>query len=132
MIILKTISIFVTFFGAVDSAVSVLPCENKFYSLETDSRTLIVYCNCDVIENTENPCEVTNCDNEYENIHKLDTYGCSTKDILLLTNIFKTIPANQVSMTTLLTHTVAHSTRHSFRPKTNSHPIKKLLSLEVT
>ena len=105
MIILKTISIFVTFLGIIDSAVSVLPCENKFYSLETDSRTLIVNCNCDVIS-----CEVvTNCDNEYENIHKLDTYGCSTKDILLLTNIFKTIPANQVSMTTLLTHTVAHS-----------------------
>ena len=120
MLILKTISIFVTFLGAVDSAVSVLPCENKFYSLETDSRSLIVYCNCDVID-----CEVvTNCDNEYENIHKLDTYGCSTKDILLLTNIFKTIPANQVSMTTLLTHTVAHSTRHSFRPKTNVQPLK--------
>ena len=117
MIILKTISIFVTFLGIIDSAVSMLPCENKFYSLETDSRTLIVNCNCDVIS-----CEVvTNCDNEYENIHKLDTYGCSTKDILLLTNIFKTIPANQVSMTTLLTHTVANSTKHYFRPKPNSH-----------
>ena len=95
MIILKTISIFVTFLGAVDYAVSELPCENKFYSLETDSRTLIVYCkiNCDVIENS---CEVTNCDNKYENIHKLDTYGCSTKDILLLTNITKNIPVNQI------------------------------------
>ena len=81
------------FLGAVDSAVSELPCENKFYSLETDSRTLIVRCNCDVIENS---CEVTNCDNRYGNIHKLDTYGCSTKDILLLTNIFKTIPVNQI------------------------------------
>ena len=111
MIILKTISIFVTFLGAVDSAVSVLPCENKFYSLETDSRTLIVYCNCDVIENS---CEVANCDNEYENIHKLDTYGCSTKDILLLTNIFKTIPANQVSMTTLLTYSLHYD--HTVRP----------------
>ena len=120
MIILKTISIFVTFLGIIDSAVSVLPCENKFYSLETEGSKLIVYCNCDVIKNS---CEVTNCDNEYENIHKLDTYGCSTKDILLLTNIFKTIPANQVSMTTLLTHTVAHFIRHSFRPKTNNHPI---------
>ena len=98
MIVLLTISIFATFLGAIDSAVSVLPCENEFYSLETEGSKLIVYCNCDVIENS---CEVTNCDNVYENIHKLDTYGCSTKDILLLTNIFKTIPANQVSMTTL-------------------------------
>ena len=120
--IIKIILICITFLGAVDFAVSELPCENKFYSLETDSRTLIVYCkiNCDVIEKF---CEVTNCDNKYENIHKLDTYGCSTKDILMLTNIFKTIPANQVSMTTLLTHTVAHFIRHSFRPKTNNHPI---------
>ena len=30
------------------------------------------------------------------------------------------------SMTTLLMHTVAHFTRHSFRPKTNNHPIKKV------
>ena len=91
MIILKTISIFVTFLGAVDYAMSELTCENKFYSLETEGSKLHVYCNCDVIY-----CEVTNCDNEYENIHKLETYGCSTKDILLLTNIFKTIPVNQV------------------------------------
>ena len=118
--IIQTILIFVTFLGAFDYAVSESLCENKFYSLETEGSKLIVYCNCDVIENS---CEVTNCDDVYENIHKLDTYGCSTKDILLLTNIFKTIPANQVSMTTLLTHTVAHSTRHSF---------KNLLSLEVT
>ena len=118
--ITKIILICVTFLGAVDYAMSGLPCENKFYSLETEGSKLIVYCYCDVIENS---CEVPNCDNEYENIHKLDTYGCSTKDILLLTNIFKPIPANQVSMTTLLTHTVAHSTRHYFRPKTNSHSI---------
>ena len=102
MIVLLTISIFATFLGAIDSAVSVLPCENEFYSLETEGSKLIVYCNCDVIENS---CEVTNCDNVYENIHKLDTYGCSIKDILFLTNIFKTIPANQVSMTTLHCHT---------------------------
>ena len=109
--ITKIILICVTFLGAVDYAMSGLPCENKFYSLETEGSKLIVYCNCDLIEN---PCEVTNCDNVYENIHKLDTYGCSIKDILLLTNIFKTIPANQVSMTTLLTNTVAHSTGHLF------------------
>ena len=33
------------------------------------------------------------------------------------------------SMTSLLTHNVAHSTRHSFRPKTNNQPMKKFLSL---
>ena len=36
------------------------------------------------------------------------------------------------SMTSLLTHTVAHSTRHSFRPKTNNQPLKKFLSLAVS
>merc|ERR1712051_833755 len=34
-----------------------------------------------------------------------------------------------VCMTSLLTHNVAYSTRHSFRPKTNNQPIKKFLSL---
>ena len=29
-------------------------------------------------------------------------------------------------MTTLLTHTVAHSTKPSFMPKTNNQPLKKL------
>ena len=33
------------------------------------------------------------------------------------------------NMTSLLTHNVAHSTRHSFRPRTNNQPIKKFLSL---
>ena len=37
----------------------------------------------------------------------------------------------QDSMTSLLTHTVAHSTRLSFRPKTNNQSIKKFLSLVV-
>ena len=36
------------------------------------------------------------------------------------------------SMTQLSTHTVAHSTRPSFRPKTNNQPTKKFLSLEIT
>ena len=35
-------------------------------------------------------------------------------------------------MTSLLTHDVAHSTRHSYRPKTNNQPIKKYLSLAVS
>ena len=33
------------------------------------------------------------------------------------------------SMNSLLKHNVAHSTSHSFRPKANNQPIKKLLSL---
>ena len=33
------------------------------------------------------------------------------------------------SMISLLTHNVAHSTRHFFRPKTNNQPIKMFLSL---
>ena len=33
------------------------------------------------------------------------------------------------SMISLLMHNVAHSPRHSFRPKTNNQPIKKFLSL---
>ena len=37
-----------------------------------------------------------------------------------------------VSMTSLLTHTVAHSTRPSFRLKTNNQPLKKFLSLAVS
>ena len=35
----------------------------------------------------------------------------------------------EISMTSLLTHKVSHSTRHSFRPKTNNRPLKKFLSL---
>ena len=35
-------------------------------------------------------------------------------------------------MTQLLPHTVAHSTRPSFRPKINNQPSKKFLSLEIT
>ena len=36
------------------------------------------------------------------------------------------------SMTSLLTHNVKHSTRHSFRPKTNNHPINKFFSFAVS
>ena len=35
------------------------------------------------------------------------------------------------SMTTLLTHTVAHSTKPSFMPRTNNQPPKKFLSLAL-
>ena len=37
-----------------------------------------------------------------------------------------------ISMTTLLTHTVAHSTKPSFMPKTNNQPPKKFLSLALS
>ena len=37
-----------------------------------------------------------------------------------------------ISMTSLLSHTVAHSTRPSLRPKTNYQPLKKFLSLAVS
>ena len=37
-----------------------------------------------------------------------------------------------LSMTTLLTHTVAHSTKPSFRSKTNNQPLKKFLSLALS
>ena len=36
------------------------------------------------------------------------------------------------SMTSLLTHTVAHSTRPSYSPKVNNQPLKKFLSLSVS
>ena len=41
-------------------------------------------------------------------------------------------PAMIFSMTQVLTHTVAHSTNPSFRPKINNQSIKKFLSLAVT
>ena len=37
-----------------------------------------------------------------------------------------------ISMTTLLTHTVAHSTKPSFGLKTNNQPLKKFLSLALS
>ena len=36
------------------------------------------------------------------------------------------------SMTSLLTHTVAHSTRPSYRPRINHQPLKKFLSLAIS
>ena len=42
------------------------------------------------------------------------------------------VTCKYASMTTLLTHTVAHSTKPSFRPKTNNQPPKKFLSLALS
>ena len=55
-----------------------------------------------------------------------------THDKVIYTKYSKHWPytvAKLISMTSLLTHNVAHSTMHSFRPKTNNQPIKKFLSL---
>ena len=38
-------------------------------------------------------------------------------------------PHSSISMTQLLTHSVAHSTKPSSRPKTKNQPLKKILSL---
>ena len=38
----------------------------------------------------------------------------------------------KINMTSLLTHTVAHSTRPSSMPKANNQPLKKFLSLAVS
>ena len=43
-----------------------------------------------------------------------------------------TLTTYTISMTSLLMHTVAHSTRPSFRSKINNQPLKKLLSLLVS
>ena len=40
---------------------------------------------------------------------------------------FPNCTLHNFSMTSLLTHTVAHSTRPSFRPKNNKQPLKKVL-----
>ena len=61
-------------------------------------------------------------------------FGVETKHscLLLFTVILLRIEGCsnvETSMTSILTHNVAHSTRHSFRPKTNNQPIKKFLSL---
>ena len=42
------------------------------------------------------------------------------------------LKAQYISMTSLLMHTVAHSTKPSFRPKTNNQPLKKFLSLALS
>ena len=42
------------------------------------------------------------------------------------------INERESSMTTLLTHTVAHSTKPSFMLKTNNQPLEKFLSLALS
>ena len=51
--------------------------------------------------------------------------------IWIILNYSKNV-GEYISMTTLLTHTVAHSTKPSFRPKTNNQPLKKFLSLALS
>ena len=47
-------------------------------------------------------------------------------------SVHKYLMIYNFNMTSLLTHTVAHSNRLSFRPKINNQPIKKFLSLAVS
>ena len=57
------------------------------------------------------------------------------KTLFLLPNpdlIFLMILHMNLRITTLLTNTVAHSTKPSFRPKTNNQPIRKFLSLALS
>ena len=59
--------------------------------------------------------------------------SCLTRIFVTFQNIEKKVQLTTfTSMTSLLTHTVAHSTRPSFRPKTNNQPLKKFLSLAVS
>ena len=44
-------------------------------------------------------------------------------------NCFIYLGMSYISMTSLLAHTVPHSTRHYFRPKTNNQPLKKFFNL---
>ena len=46
--------------------------------------------------------------------------------------LFQHLLLQRASMTSLLTHTVAHFTRLYFRSKTNNHPLKKFLILVVS
>ena len=47
-------------------------------------------------------------------------------------SVHKYLMIYNFNMTSLLTHTVAHSNRLSFRPKINNQPFKKFLSLAVS
>ena len=51
------------------------------------------------------------------------------KGVLTTVRVRDTKDSYLVSMTQLLTHSVAHSTNPSSRPKTNNQPLKKFLSL---
>ena len=62
------------------------------------------------------------------NIQVKNDHGILSRIALYLLNAFGPI---YFSMTTLLTHTVAHSTKPSFKPKTNNQPLKKFLSLAL-
>ena len=55
--------------------------------------------------------------------------GFYSLQILINGQGFKSTYHEYYSMTTLLTHTVAHSTKPSFRSKTNNQPLKKFLFL---
>ena len=56
----------------------------------------------------------------------------SAKYCQITRGVFLLYSCIYISMTSLLTHTFAHSTRPSFRLKTNNQPLKKFLSLAVS
>ena len=86
-------------------------------------------CNSCLAENVRNVVKIGKNDCTIINTNK-------NFDVLQLwflpeTNVRKTAFPQYIynCMTSLLTHNVAQSTRHSFGPKTNNQPIKKFLSL---
>ena len=56
----------------------------------------------------------------------------SYNNIIMIITLFFSYLVVLISMTSLLMHTIAHSTSPSFRPKINNQPLKKFLSLVVS
>ena len=79
------------------------------------------------IVRTFNPCfkNVSNTIISVQNLKDL-------KNKVTFANIVFMSSGQYSSMTTLLSHTVAHSTKPSFMPKTNNQPPKKFLSLALS
>ena len=104
-----------------------------------------------IIDTPEKTCTIkTAPDNVCQNVNGILDYNqaivdkwscCSQEDFLTL---YRMDPTNfclaeaeaatttTISMTSLLTHTKAHSTRPSFMPKANNQSLKKFLSLVVS
>ena len=65
-------------------------------------------------------------------LQKLALLGCILNPEILKKICCQNGQSLQVSMTSLLTHNVAHSTRHSFRPKPRNQSVKKFFSLAIS
>ena len=68
----------------------------------------------------------------YINWHELRQQDNKTTKITTYQAAHSCVQPKNTSMTQLLMRSVAHSTRPSFRPKTNNQSIKKFLSLAVS